>query len=352
LAIHTSSRVSVDAMTKFLARNEEEGFMLLENGSIIRTIVSKMRRRRARTTLTWVKNPSESTGSKEAGTLASAGCAKTVEDDVKIKPDTRFILPGVKLQAMTQSKAYKMIQRNKRNLPRYKKLLDRNATNRNMELTQAAVADPSDELPPRKDISKSTAHKDISRSARFFLWMMLHGGYKAGPHWTNIPGHEDKAECKKCGHGVLESMEHILTKCEAIGQEEIWRLASELWKMKTGIALPPPSFGQIMGCAAIKRGDAGTTRLFRIMSAHLIWKVRNERVIQGKPEASLAEVQNRWRHAINNGLKVDCAATNEIKYGKKAIKKELVLKTWSRVLKNEELLPKDWTRETRVLVGI
>jgi ribonuclease HI len=44
--------------------------------------------------------------------------------------------------------------------------------------------------------------------------------------------------------------------------------------------------------------------------------------------------------------------TNLAKYGKKAIKKGLVLKTWSKVIKNEENLPKDWTRETGVLVGI
>ncbi|KAF8176886.1 hypothetical protein K438DRAFT_1607107 [Mycena galopus ATCC 62051] len=161
-------------------------------------------------------------------------------------------------------------------------------------------------------------------------------------------------------------MDHILTKCEATGQREIWELASELWRLKTGADLPPPTIGQIMGCAAIKRGDAGTTRLFRIViseSAHLAWRIRNERVIQGKPEASLPEVQNRWRHAIGevkvrlrrrfrHRFMVDCAATNEIKYGKRAIKKKTVLKTWKGVLKNEELLPQDWTRETGVLVGI
>jgi hypothetical protein len=48
---------------------------------------------------------------------------------------------------------------------------------------------------------------------------------------------------------------------------------------------------------------------------------------------------------------VYCAMTNEAKYGKKAIKKGLVLKTWCRVLKNEEKLPRDWTWETGVLVG-
>jgi hypothetical protein len=34
-------------------------------------------------------------------------------------------------------------------------------------------------------------------------------------------------------------MEHILTKCEAPGQEIVWDLASELWRLKTGDELRP-----------------------------------------------------------------------------------------------------------------
>ena len=104
-----------------------------------------------------------------------------------------------------------------------------------------------------------------------------------------------------------------------------------------------------------QRRDAGTTHLFRILiseSAHLIWRIRNERVIQGKPEASPQEVHFRWLKAINNRLKIDCVLTNGVKYGKKAIDKSLVLRTWKKTLKNEEILPKDWTRETGVLVGV
>jgi ribonuclease HI len=167
-----------------------------------------------------------------------------------------------------------------------------------MTYAQQAVADPSDEIPTAGKIWKSTRHKDLSRSARFFFWMSLHGGYKVGGHREKIPGHEEKATCRKCG--IAESMEHILTKCDSPGQKEIWELASELWGLKTGVELPPPTFGQIM-CAAIKRQDAGTTRLFRLLvseSAHLIWRIRCERVIQGKGAVSQREIYNRWLKAI------------------------------------------------------
>ena len=196
-------------------------------------------------------------------------------------------------------------------------------------------------------------HKDVSRSIRFFLWMLIHDGYKVGRYWERIPGHEFKGTCSRCG--IAESMKHILTECELPGQEEVWELASEIWHKKTGEDLPKPTTGQVMACAAIKRRDAGTTRFFRILvseSAHLIWRLRCERVIQQKPPASLREIQNRWLRSINNRLGIDCALVNEKKYGKKAVKKSLVLKTWSKVLQNENILPTDWTREVGVLVGI
>ncbi|KAJ7640931.1 hypothetical protein B0H17DRAFT_960186 [Mycena rosella] len=110
-----------------------------------------------------------------------------------------------------------------------------------------------------------------------------------------------------------------------------------------------------MACAAIKRHDAGATRLFRILiseSAFLVWRLRNERVINKEIPTSARAIHNRWLKLINNRLGLDRAMTNEHKYGKKAVKKNLVLKTWRKVLKNEDDLPKDWTRETEVLVGI
>ncbi|KAJ6459390.1 hypothetical protein C8R47DRAFT_1022598 [Mycena vitilis] len=223
-----------------------------------------------------------------------------------------------------------------------------------MEYAKAAAAGEADTgLPSDSKIWRSTKHKDVSRSIRFFLWMMIHDGYKIGRHWTNITGHEEKENCHKCG--ITESMEHILTKCEVSGQKEIWELASELWKMKTGEDLPVPTKGQVMACAAMKRGNTGTSRLYRILvseSAHLIWKLRNERVIQGKEPASEREIHNRWLKTINNRLAMDSTLTNSQKWGKKAINKSLVLETWSKTLKNEVNLPKDWTWETGVLVGV
>ncbi|KAJ7016507.1 hypothetical protein C8F04DRAFT_1281189 [Mycena alexandri] len=53
---------------------------------------------------------------------------------------------------------------------------------------------------------------------------------------------------------------------------------------------------------------------------------------------------------MNIRLKLDCTLTDTGKYGTRALKKDLVLKTWVRVLKNKVNLPKDWTREAEVLL--
>ncbi|KAF7325075.1 hypothetical protein MKEN_00550200 [Mycena kentingensis (nom. inval.)] len=102
--------------------------------------------------------------------------------------------------------------------------------------------------------------------------------------------------------------------------------------------------------------DKGAERLLRILlseSAFLAWKLRCERVIQSKGEASNAEIRNRWLKAINSRLEMDCALTNTTKYGKKALRKGLIKATWKGTLENEISLPDDWmSRETGVLVGV
>ncbi|KAK7059401.1 hypothetical protein R3P38DRAFT_2475122, partial [Favolaschia claudopus] len=60
---------------------------------------------------------------------------------------------------------------------------------------------------------------------------------------------------------------------------------------------------------------------------YVIWKLRNERVIGGKGvlgRASDREIENRWRHTMNNRLSIDCVLTNTKKYGGRSIRKSTV----------------------------
>ncbi|KAJ7321571.1 hypothetical protein DFH08DRAFT_712864, partial [Mycena albidolilacea] len=67
---------------------------------------------------------------------------------------------------------------------------------------------------------------------------------------------------------------------------------------------------------------------------------------------SSTEIHNRWVSLINTALKQDILLTDRIRFGSLAIKKELVLHTWSGTLLDKESLPDDWIKSKGVLVGI
>ncbi|KAH7868334.1 uncharacterized protein C8R40DRAFT_1156802, partial [Lentinula edodes] len=116
-------------------------------------------------------------------------------------------------------------------------------------------------------------------------------------------------------------MEHILTECKAPEQIEIWKLAQNVWE-KNGKQWSDLDFdfGTILCCglADFKDNKAkrlpGKSRLFRILiseSAYLIWKIRNERVINEKPPITKTQIRNRWRWTIENRLRMDCLLTSK-----------------------------------------
>lgn len=56
-----------------------------------------------------------------------------------------------------------------------------------MKLTQMAAKETMNGPPLKRLIWKSIRHKDFSMSVRYFLWMIIHDGYKVGHYWDNIP---------------------------------------------------------------------------------------------------------------------------------------------------------------------
>ncbi|KAJ7655668.1 ribonuclease H-like protein [Mycena polygramma] len=353
LQIFSDSKYAIDGLTKNMKRWQDEGFHTIENGDIIGLTVAKIQK--APTRFTWVKGHSGIAGNEAADVLAGEGSRKPQEDEINVEAFASLVLPGAKLQAMTQSKAYKIIRKLKMDNTSYRELLDRRATARNMAIAKAAATAPNrNDPPPARKFWRSTfdKFKDISRSIRFFLWMLIHGGYKVGKYWDNVQNHQHRGQCPKCG--VHESMDHILTECQEPGQKEIWDLASEMWRLKTGKELRP-TIGQIMASGVTTQGDPGTTRLYKILvteSAHLIRRIRNERRIQKQGPTPIAKIRNRWLKTMNNRLAIDCAMTDTFEYGKKALRLPTVKKTWKKVLKDEHTLAKDWPKTVGVLVGV
>ena len=197
--------------------------------------------------------------------------------------------------------------------------------------------------------------------------MTAHDAYMVGTNWQRAgysPELHERGECSVCGQ--TETMGHILSECAAPGQKEVWQLAEAFWRQRNK-KWPRPSLGAILSSPIApfrtkkNKPKTGDARLYRILiteSAHLIWKIRNERVIRddnepARPPITRREINARWKTAMNARLAEDCALTNPGKYGKKALPKSLVERTWSKTLKNEDDLPHDWWRGyTEVLVGI
>ncbi|KAJ7581353.1 ribonuclease H-like protein [Mycena floridula] len=359
LQIISDSKYTIDSLTKNNKKGEDLGWLTSENGPLLKKTTASIRKRKAATYFKWVKGHSGVPGNEEADRAADAGRQKEQPDLIDMHIDDDLLVTGAKLQCMTQSIAYKLIRKLKLEDPDYQEALDRKATNRMVSLAQSTAEAILGTKPSRKQLWRSVRNKDTPRSIRFFLWMLLHDGYKVGHHWDKIPTMADRGICSSCG--TAETLDHILTKCDVPGQRQIWDLVSEMWMLKSGEELRPP-LGEIMICGLKQNNGAnrrkvnrGTERLRRILiseSAHLIWRIRNERAINGKDPLPRKAIRARWVITMNNRIKLDCLLTNKTRYGTKAIQKSLVLSTWNKVIANENALPEDWTRETGALVGV
>ncbi|KAJ7786785.1 hypothetical protein B0H14DRAFT_2400242, partial [Mycena olivaceomarginata] len=63
------------------------------------------------------------------------------------------------------------------------------------------------------------------------------------------------------------------------------------------------------------------------------------------------EIHNRWVTMMNTRLSLDCSMTGR-KFEKKPLPVKKVLTTWENILKDEAMLPDDWSGSAGVLLGI
>jgi len=134
---------------------------------------------------------------------------------------------------------------------------------------------------------------------------------------------------------------------------------------------PTINLGTILGCGSINElkktanqqqetqqnlqtyRDKDTSRLLQILiseSAHLIWVLRCERVIQGKRHPT-REIKARWLlvRIIDTRLTNNKITATKVK--QKGRFHHLVENTWEQVLTKGGDIPKDWIYSSEVLVG-
>ena len=354
LVITSTSKGLFKGLTKDLQRMEDRGWIGVQNKDLVKKIAAILRMRAGETRFRRANKGEDAP--KKAVQKAKEGIGKMITAGVDLSIPEGFDVTGAKLDVMTQALLYQGILEQK-------KVSERRGTLVGLDMARHGVKEISGFFPTDQKIWFSLRNKDISKNIRAYLWKCMHSAHRCGTFWMRIPGYEQRATCRVCG--CDETMEHILTECQASGQATIWKLVLELLAKKGIPQRDAPTFGQVLGCGLAVLRDSnnkklvGCSRLYTIAvseSAYLIWRLRCEWRIEREEDReklhTVAEIVSRWLAAINLRLKFDCLMTDRTRYGRKAIDSELVRKTWDGVLHDEQGLPENWVSQSGVLVGM
>lgn len=115
-----------------------------------------------------------------------------------------------------------------------------------------------------------------------------------------------------------QNLNHILLECSKPEEGKI------IWKKKIPVLPGLRNSDSIIACTMAKfrntdsKPNVGANRLYRIItsqSGHLIWKLRNRRILEPKLNRVLVkpvntEIHNKWLSTINSRLALDIAITN------------------------------------------
>ncbi|KAJ7859229.1 hypothetical protein B0H13DRAFT_1901538 [Mycena leptocephala] len=278
---------------------------------------------------------------QEAALLAKQSARGTSAKLMDLTVPDGMGLPGMSLTGNHQQTFYSGIREIKA-----EKIATRTSTQRHLDLVQEAIAESFEIYVSDREIWKVARGRTSCRTQ---------------PNSFGKACITRTRESHLPGMRTEEDLEHILTKCASPGQEIIWKEVKNIWDKKNS-KWPTPSLGLILGCGLAEfrtidgKRDNGAERLYRILmseAAYLIWKIRNEHVINRDREpATEQEIVNKWDYHINYRLKVDTTLAIRRSEGKKpTLAPKKVLETWSGILDNEGAMPENWLRDPRVLVG-
>ena len=354
LRILSDSKFATEGLTRHLQLWEDLGWTTVKHADSFKRAIAVIRDRQAPTVLKWVKGHAGILGNEGADRLARSAIELP---DVHMRPLeaqlTRYLHDGMRVSAITQSRAYRAVCS-------AKPAPSRQSTWIAVGMAIATLAHDFGVHVSETQVWTKMRSKDISRKHREFLWRLAHATHRVGKYWTNIPTCEERAICRTCQ--CEESMHHILTECTAPGQLVIWDMVRQTLREK-GHSLPRVTLGTVIGAPLIslrkanRKPDRGASRLATLLvveAAHLIWKLRCERVIQWEdsPEKqhTVREIKARMWDATNRRMQMDRAVVRSTLPGWKP-RKGVVRETWAGVLDGSREPTCDWLSTAGVLVG-
>ena len=302
----------------------------------------------------WVKGHSGNLENEECDHLAKEGANLSTSDHLSLDIPKEFDLQGAKLASLTQTIAYQGIRELHPDPPCP-------STATNVQATRNSIEQYNSVLKTDSTIWKGIWNPTLRPRVRQFLYKTMHNTQKIGIFWSRTmnPELRQRQQCAICDE--TDSMDHILTTCSSGEADTIWTLAKETWPYAPRL-WPNITISIIRGCGSLTLPDAaannmpkktaqGATRLLIIIiseSAHLIWILRCERVIQQKTH-SPSEIRARWLSAINRRLTEDKIIATKIMRNNRSLQR--VTNTWETLLKKEGNLPINWIDNSEVLVG-
>ncbi|KAI0764252.1 hypothetical protein BD413DRAFT_698561 [Trametes elegans] len=349
----------MESVTVRRRKYEDEGFIKQSNGTLTKALIGALLKRQTFSAFTWVKGHNGHLGNEAADQLAGQAAARADGDPLHLHIDNALRLTGAKLSAMTQELAYKAIR-----TIRADKAEARASTVQRVAQILSDIDDDFGVQLTEGALWRSLKKPAVARETRQWIWMVIHDGYMVGEKWlrTNMSDDlKERAICKTCDQ--TETMQHILFCCNACGRETIWTLLRECWGV-TGLKGYDPDWGNIMGaaCAVIRpsgptseRSAAAEDRwaILATESAHLIWKLRCERVITNNgAEFTERAVTNRWYAMLARRLDLERKVV-ALTPGKKRAKLQVKLDAvWRPLIENLSDQSVDWVTDSGVLVGI
>jgi len=216
---------------------------------------------------------------------------KPLPDPLNLNIPIPFDLQGAKLTAVTQAIAY-------RGIMECQPHRHHTTTSENLQSTREAIHNYNNLLETDETLWSGMRRRTLRTRVHQFMYKAMHGTQKIGKYWRHIENAAQRELCTTCG--VTESMEHILTQCQATPRATIWQEAESLWPHKPNLWLDI-TLGIILGCGTItplieenpeqnneqnqlaqQSKRQGIKRLLQILmskAAHLIWVLRCERVV-------------------------------------------------------------------------